>query len=296
MKLRKLLIANRGEIAIRIARAAHELEIETVAVHTADDARSLHVRRADTAVLLDGRGAAGYLDIPQIVAIAAREKCDCVHPGYGFLSENAAFAAALAQSGIVFVGPTPQQLELFGDKLKAKALARSLDVPVADGTTGPTSLDDAIKFFRTLKPGQAALVKAVAGGGGRGMRIVSQAEELEEAMARCRSEALSAFGNGDVYLERLMPRARHIEVQIVGDNAGAVTHLLERECTLQRRHQKIVELAPSPGLAPALRDKLVAAALRMAGKANYRSLGTFEFLVEADAGPRGRIECAKAAR
>ncbi len=294
MIIRKLLIANRGEIAIRIGRAASELGIESLAVFAQEDARSLHVRRADRAVALDGRGAAAYLDIDQIVAVAQRENCDAVHPGYGFLSENAGFARALEDSGIRFVGPSPELLDLFGDKLRAKALARRLGVPVAEGTNGAASLEEAQDFFASLGSGQAALVKAVAGGGGRGMRVVWRAEELGEAMERCRSEALAAFGDGSVYLERLMLRARHIEVQVIGDGKGGVTHLWERECTLQRRHQKLIEMAPSPGLSPALRDKLIQAALRMAGEARYGSLGTFEFLVEADAGEHADfifIEC-----
>lgn len=284
MTLKRLLIANRGEIAIRIARAAAELGIETLAIHAPEDALSLHVRRADHAVALKGRGAAAYLDIEQVVAIAAREQCDVVHPGYGFLAENAAFAQTLAEAGISFAGPRPDLLELFGDKLQAKALARRSDVPVANGTIGATSLAEAQAFFTSLKPGQAALVKALSGGGGRGMRIVSHIDQLEEAMTRCQSEAKAAFGDGSVYIEQLMPRARHIEVQIIGDGKGAVTHLWERECTLQRRHQKLVEIAPSPTLATATRDRLIASALRMAKTVDYGSLGTFEFLVDADNG------------
>ncbi len=284
MTFKRLLIANRGEIAIRIARAASELGIETVAVFAPEDARSLHVRRADRSVQLKGRGAAAYLDIAGMVEVARREGCDVVDPGYGFLSENAAFARALTDAGIAFAGPTPELLDLFGDKLKAKALARETGVPVAGGTTGSTMPEEARDFFSTLKPGEAALVKAVAGGGGRGMRVVRSVDELDGALERCRSEAQAAFGDGSVYVEKLMPRARHIEVQIVGDGTGAVTHLWERECTLQRRHQKLVEIAPSPGLSPKVRARLIDAALAMAGKARYLSLGTFEFLVEADGG------------
>ncbi len=294
MTIKRLLVANRGEIAIRISRAASELGIETVAIFAPEDARSLHVRRADRQVALEGRGAAAYLDISQIVGIAKRERCDAVHPGYGFLAENAAFARALAEAGVTFVGPSPDVLDLFGDKLRAKALAREAGVPVADGTVGATGIEQARAFFATLKPGQAALIKAVAGGGGRGMRIVRQAQDLADAMERCQSEAKAAFGDGSVYIEQLMPRARHIEVQIVGDGKGAVTHLWERECTLQRRHQKLVEIAPSPNLSPMLRDTLIDAALRLARRVRYGSLGTFEFLVEADAVREAKfifIEC-----
>nr|WP_295469642.1 carboxyl transferase domain-containing protein [Mesorhizobium sp.] len=284
MTFKRLLIANRGEIAIRIARAASELGIETVGVFAPEDSRSLHVRRADRAIQLTGRGVGAYLDIAQLVEVARREECDVVHPGYGFLSENATFARALADAGITFAGPTPELLELFGDKLKAKALARETGVPIAGGTTGATTPEEARAFFATLKSGEAALVKAVAGGGGRGMRVVRSIDELDGALERCRSEAQAAFGDGSVYVETLMPRARHIEVQIIGDGKGGVTHLWERECTLQRRHQKLVEIAPSPGLSPKVRARLFDAALVMAGKARYLSLGTFEFLVDADGG------------
>lgn len=292
MTFKRLLIANRGEIAIRIARAASDLCIETVAVYAPDDAASLHIRHADLAVRLEGRGPAAYLDIAQIVAVARRAECDAVHPGYGFLSENPAFARALTQAGITFVGPTADQLDLFGDKLKAKALARAAGVPVAGGTAGATSFEEARAYFASLEAGEGVLVKAVAGGGGRGMRVVTEVGDLEAAMERCRSEAQAAFGDGSVYVERLIPRARHIEVQVGGDGSGRVTHLWERECTLQRRHQKLVEIAPSPGLSPDLRRNLIDAALEMAGRAGYLGLGTFEFLVSDDtAGDFIFIEC-----
>ena len=282
MNFKRLLIANRGEIAIRIARAASELGLETVAVYAAEDTRSLHVRRADQAAALSGRGASAYLDIAQIMSIARATGCDVVHPGYGFLSEHSGFARALGKEGISFVGPTPELLDLFGDKLAAKALARKVGVPVAAGTFAATTAEEARAFFATLAPGDAALVKAVAGGGGRGMRTVSRIEELDAALERCRSEALAAFGDGSVYIEQLMPRARHVEVQVVGDGRGGVVHLWERECTLQRRHQKLIEIAPAPGLPPKVRGGLIEAALAMARSANYLSLGTFEFLVEAN--------------
>ncbi len=286
MPLQRLLIANRGEVAIRIARAAAELGIATVAVYSSDDAQSLHVPTADTAHSLAGTGAAAYLDIATMVQAARSQGCDAVHPGYGFLSENAAFAEACEAAGLVFVGPTPAALRLFGDKTRAKELAAQCDVPLAAGTGGPSTLEQVRAFVAKLEhthgAGSAALLKAVAGGGGRGMRIVHAPEEVDEAYARCASEAQSAFGNGDLYVERLLARARHIEVQIVGDGQGGVTHLWERECSLQRRHQKLVEVAPSPTLAPALRQRLLDAALRMARAAQYRSLGTFEFLVDAD--------------
>jgi len=278
-----LLIANRGEIAIRVIRAAAEMGIRTVAVFPDDDANSLHTRKADEARRLSGVGAAAYLDGEQIIALAKETGCDAIHPGYGFLSENAGFARRCAVEGITFVGPRAEILELFGDKVQARALAERCGVPILRGTLGPTSLEEARRFFSSLGERGAMMIKAVAGGGGRGMRAVSRLEEIEKAYQRCQSEARASFGNGDVYVEQLMPRARHIEVQIVGDGSGDVSHLWERECSIQRRNQKIVEIAPSPGLEPALRDRLTAAAVRMAKEVRYDNLGTFEFLVDADA-------------
>ena len=278
----KLLIANRGEIAIRIIRAAAEMGIRTVAVFPDDDSTSLHTRRADEARRLSGAGAAAYLDGEQMVAIAKDAGCDAIHPGYGFLSENAGFARRCAEAGITFVGPRAEMLELFGDKVQARRLAERCGVPVLRGSSGPVSLDEARRFFSSLGNGASMMIKAVAGGGGRGMRIVSHLEEIEKAYKRCQSEARASFGNADVYVEQLMPRARHIEVQIIGDHQGNVSHLWERECSIQRRNQKIVEIAPSPGLEPALRDRLTAAAVRIAKEVRYDNLGTFEFIVNRD--------------
>src|ERR1700691_5526074 len=276
-----LLIANRGEIAIRIVRAAAEMGIRTVAVFPDDDSNSLHTRNADEARRLNGVGAAAYLDGEKIFALAKQAGCDAIHPGYGFLSENAAFARRCAAENITFVGPRAAILELFGDKVQARGLAGRCGVPILRGTAGPTSLEEARDFFSSLGDGASIMIKAVAGGGGRGMRAISRVDELDEAYKRCQSEARASFGNGDVYVEQLMPRARHIEVQIIGDKAGGISHLWERECSIQRRNQKIVEVAPSPGLAPALRDRLTAAAVRMASEVHYDNLGTFEFLVNA---------------
>ncbi len=281
MMPKNLMIANRGEIAIRIMRAAAEFGIRTVAVFSEDDAASLHTRKADEARPLRGTGAAAYLDLDQIIAIAQAAGCDAIHPGYGFLSENAKFAHRCAEKGIRFVGPRPEILKLFGDKVQARLLAERAGVPVLPGTSGPTHLDEARDFLAALGPGGAMMIKAVAGGGGRGIRAVTQLDEVAGAFTRCASEAQSAFGNGDVYVEQLIPRARHIEVQIIGDTAGGVTHLGERECSIQRRHQKLIEVAPSPGLAPALRERLTAAAVRLAQEVQYDNLGTFEFLVDA---------------
>jgi len=277
----RLLIANRGEIAIRIARAAAELEIPTVAVFSTDDAASLHARRAADARSLAGSGPAAYLDQARLIAVAGEAGCDALHPGYGFLSENAAFACRCAEAGLRFVGPRAEVLELFGDKARARALAVRCGVPILAGTSVVEAADDVRAFLASLGAGGVAILKAVAGGGGRGMRVVRRADEVDDAWARCRSEALQAFGSGDLYVERLLPRARHVEVQVVGDGSGAVTHLWERECTLQRRHQKLVELAPSPDLPAALRARLLDAALRMAAEVRFDNLGTFEFLIDA---------------
>ena len=279
MIAKSLLIANRGEIAIRIIRAAAEMGVRTVAVFSEDDARALHTRKADQARALRGTGPAAYLDAAQMVAEARAAGCDAIHPGYGFLSENAGFARRCAEAGITFVGPRPELLELLGDKLRARSLAERCGVPVMGGSAGPASLEQAREFLSALGPGGAIMIKARAGGGGRGMRAVSRLAELDSAYQRCQSEARAAFGNGEVYVEQLMPRARHLEVQIIGDRSGCVSHLWERECTIQRRNQKLVEAAPSPALAPALRDRLVQAAIRLAEEVRYDNLGTFEFLV-----------------
>jgi pyruvate carboxylase len=258
--MKKLLLANRGEIAIRITEAAAELGLTTVAIFSEDDAKSLHVIRADEACQLRGAGAAAYLDAEQIVDVAQQAGCDAVHPGYGFLSENAGFARRCAAAGIVFVGPRPELLELFGDNVRARQLAAQCEVPVLAGSARPTSLDEVKTFLRSGGADAAIVIKAVAGGGGRGMRVVRRPADVEEAYNRCQSEARAAFGNGDVCVERFMPAARHIEVQILGDQSGSVAHLWERECTVQRRQQKLIEIAPSPSITPALRDQLVAAA------------------------------------
>jgi acetyl/propionyl-CoA carboxylase alpha subunit/acetyl-CoA carboxylase carboxyltransferase component len=297
MESKALLVANRGEIAIRVMEAAAALGMHTVAIFSEDDATSLHTLRADEARRLNGTGAAAYLDAAQIVALAKEAGCDAIHPGYGFLSENAAFARRCAEQRVRFVGPGPELLELFGDKVRARELAHRCGVPVLPGTGGATSLADAEAFFQA-EGGRPVVIKALAGGGGRGMRVVRRPEDLEEAFNRCQSEARAAFGIGDVYLERLMPMARHVEVQILGDRTGAVAHLGERECTIQRRHQKLIEIAPSPGITESLRKQLLDAAVKIAGSVNYQSLGTFEFLVGPDgedfafieANPRLQVE------
>jgi acetyl/propionyl-CoA carboxylase alpha subunit/acetyl-CoA carboxylase carboxyltransferase component len=296
MTITHLLIANRGEIAIRIARAAADLGIATTSVFSEDDALSLHTRVSDDTHALKGHGAAAYLDIAQIVAAARDAKCDAIHPGYGFLSENADFARACTEAGIRFVGPNVTALELFGDKIRARALAAQVGVALLPGTNGPTTLAEARDFFGAHG---SMMIKAVAGGGGRGMRPVREASGIDEAYARCQSEAKAAFGSGEVYVEKLIEEARHIEVQIVGDAAGEIIHLYERECSAQRRNQKLVEIAPSPSLTPALREALTQAAVALARAAKYDNLGTFEFLVDAtdmktfafiEANPRLQVE------
>jgi acetyl/propionyl-CoA carboxylase alpha subunit/acetyl-CoA carboxylase carboxyltransferase component len=279
MTFDRLLIANRGEIAVRILRTARQLGIETVAVYSEDDADSLHVRRADRAVALDGVGPAAYLDGTQLVAAAVEAGCQAVHPGYGFLSENSHFGQRCIDAGLAFVGPRPELLELFGDKTAARRLAVEQGVAVVPGTNGATTLEEARAFFDSF--GGPVMIKAVGGGGGRGMRPVRTAAEFDDAFARCQSEAQHAFGIGDVYVERLIERPRHIEVQILGDGAD-VTHLGERDCSIQRRHQKLVELAPSPWLDAGVRGHLVASAVTMASAARYDNAGTFEFLVDGE--------------
>jgi acetyl/propionyl-CoA carboxylase alpha subunit len=296
----KVLIANRGEIAVRLVRALRDLGLASVAVHARDDAAALHVQLADTAVALDAAGPSAYLDVAALIAVAKAQGCDAVHPGYGFLSERADFAQACADAGLVFIGPTPEQLGLFGDKARARALAVQCEVPVMPGSAGAVTLAQAQAFFAEQHvQGAGVMVKAIGGGGGRGMRAVLNAQELPEAHARCMSEAKAAFGIEGVYVERLMRNARHIEVQVLGDGIS-VASLGERECTLQRRFQKLVEIAPSPSLPEALRAQVTQAALRMAKTVGYRGLGTFEFLVDAasatlpfvfiEANPRLQVE------
>lgn len=291
-----LLIANRGEIAIRIARACADLEIRSVAVFAEDDDASLHTRRADLAVPLKGRGVPAYLDMDQLIAIAAAHGCDAIHPGYGFLAENAEFARRCQAAGITFIGPAPEVLELFGDKAAARALAERCGVPLVAGINQAVSLEQAQAFCAEHG---AVMLKALAGGGGRGMRAVFEPAALAEAYTRCQSEAQAAFGNGALYIEQLVSDARHIEVQVLGDGSGAVSHLWERDCSLQRRNQKLVEIAPSPDLDSGVRDAMIAAALQLAADVKYCGIGTFEFLLDAaqpgrfyfmEANPRVQVE------
>jgi len=282
--IRRLLAANRSEIAIRIFRAATELDLRTIAIYSQEDRLSLHRFKADEAYLV-GEGKSpveAYLDIPGIVALAAERKVDAIHPGYGFLSENPVFARACAQAGITFIGPTPELLELLGDKTAARRLAQSAGVPVLPGAATPVkSPDEARKLAQEI--GYPVIIKAAMGGGGRGMRVVHQAADLEARLEEAQNEALSAFGDASVFLEKYIARARHIEVQILADHHGNLLHLWERDCSVQRRHQKVVEVAPAAHLPQSIRNELCGAAVALARKAGYRNAGTVEFLFDADA-------------
>ena len=278
--MKRILVANRGEIAIRVLRAARDMGIQSVAVYSSDDANSQHRILADAAVALAGSGPAAYIDIDAIIAAARSQDCDAIHPGYGFLSERSDFAQACAAAGMVFIGPAMEHLALFGDKGAALQLAKECEVPVMPATHGGATLAEIQQFFDD-QGGVGIVIKAVGGGGGRGMRVVKTQAEIPELYARCRSEAMSAFGVDALYAERLVNRARHIEVQIAGDGVSVVA-LGDRDCTLQRRFQKVVEIAPSPVLTADLRARILAAARKLASRVKYQSLGTFEFLVEED--------------
>ena len=290
LPFRRVLIANRGEIAVRIIRACHELGIEAIAVYSDADAQALHTRLADVAVRIGPPAPAeSYLRIDAIVDAALATGADAVHPGYGFLAERAAFARAVEAAGLVFVGPSPDAIDALGDKLHARRLARSVDVPVVPGTLEPAPVERpdqvAAIVAEAERIGFPLLVKAAAGGGGRGMRRVATPEELPAALAAGSAEAASAFGDGAVYLEREILPARHIEVQLLGDASGQVVAIGERDCSIQRRHQKLVEEAPAPGLTVAERRELHAMAVRLGEAAGLRNAATAEFL----RGPDGEL-------
>ena len=276
--IKKLLIANRGEIAIRVARTAAAMGITTVAVYTADDATSLHLKHSDEARELPGKGVAGYLDIKALVQIAQQTGCDALHPGYGLLSERADLAEACANSGVLFVGPDAETLRKQGDKVSARSLALTAGVPTLNGS-GPDASAAEIHAFFDAQGAMPLMIKAVNGGGGRGMRVVRTHDDIDTGFAQAQAEAKSAFGDGALYAERFLPSVRHIEVQIIGDGAN-VTHLWERDCSVQRRHQKVIELAPAPHLASATRTAILEAAIAIGRACSYRGLGTVEFLVE----------------
>src|SRR5579859_5156026 len=283
--IQKLLAANRSEIAIRIFRAANELGLRTVGIYSQEDRLGLHRFKADEAYQVGaGKGPVeAYLDIAGIVALAKEKNVDAIHPGYGFLSENPAFARACERAGIIFVGPTPALLQLLGDKTAARRLAASAGVPVLPGTEeAVTSAPEGHKI--ALEIGYPVMVKAAFGGGGRGMRVVHDAAQLDDRLEEARGEARSAFGDASVFIEKFLPRARHIEVQILADHHGNLLHLWERDCSVQRRHQKVVEVAPAPNLPASVRGELCDAALRIGRKSNYRNAGTVEFLYDVDSG------------
>lgn len=290
-RLQRMLICNRGEIAIRIAEAAASLDMETVSVYAAVDKTARHTSVTTTSVQISGSdGVAAYLNIDAVLEIAQAESCDCVHPGYGFLSENAEFAERCAEAGITFIGPSVAALGLFGDKVRARNLAKKLEIPVVPGSdTALDRLKDAEKMAEAL--GYPVMLKAAAGGGGRGMRPVDSAEALTSAFARCSSEAESAFGDGSLFMEKLVEHPRHIEVQILADQKGTTIHLYERDCSVQLRHQKVIEIAPAAGLSDELQAQLHSDAVRLVSEAGYVNAGTVEFLVEPESGAYYFIEC-----
>ena len=291
--LRRVLIANRGEIAIRIAAAADAVGIESVAVSPPADERSLHTRVTTMRrpIGTDTRDPiAAYLDGEALIAAAVDAGCDCIHPGYGFLAEQAAFAERCAAAGLTFVGPSPKTLALFGDKVAARALARSLGIPIVGGSDG--AVDSAAEAGGVAaEVGYPVILKAAAGGGGRGMRVVDRAADMAEAFDRCRSEATAAFGRGELFVERLIDRPRHVEVQVLADRHGNLVHLHDRDCSVQLRHQKVIEIAPAPALPADLRQRMFDHALDLAQASGYVNAGTVEFLVSPERDDSAFIEC-----
>ncbi|HYH81875.1 MAG TPA: acetyl-CoA carboxylase biotin carboxylase subunit [Longimicrobium sp.] len=278
---RKVLIANRGEIALRVIRACRELGIRTVAVYSEADRESLHVRFADEDVCIGPPAAReSYLNIPRIIAAAEVTGADAIHPGYGFLAENAEFSEICELSGLTFIGPTPQQIRLMGDKAAARRTMREVGVPIVPGTDAIGDPDEALAQARAI--GFPVLIKAAAGGGGKGMRVALDADEFERQYGMARNEAAAAFGDDTVYVEKYLARPRHIEFQILGDSHGRVIHLGERDCSIQRRHQKLLEEAPSPALSPELRAEMGDAAVRGAKAIDYVGAGTIEMLLNDD--------------
>ncbi len=277
----RVLVANRGEIAVRVIRALHELDVEAVAIYSTADRDALHVRLADHAVCVGPPSAAeSYLQIPSVVAAAETTGCEAVHPGYGFLAENPAFVQACAANDLVFVGPPADVMAKMGDKISAKQAMRAADVPTVPGTEGATSVAQAGAAAAEI--GFPILLKASAGGGGKGMRLVRRAEELDEAFATAAGEAGAAFGDSTMYVEKAVVPARHVEIQVLCDHRGNVLTLGERECSIQRRHQKLIEESPSAALTPELREAMEAAAERACRAVGYRNAGTFEFLLGPD--------------
>jgi len=277
----RVLVGNRGEVAVRVTRSLHELGIEAVAVYSTADRDSLHVKLADRAVCIGPPAAAeSYLKIPALIGAAETTRCEAVHPGWGFLAENPAFAEACAANDLVFIGPTPETLARMGDKSAAKREMAAAGLPLVPGSEGPVTLAEA--RIAAGEAGYPVLLKAAAGGGGKGMRVVSGPDELESAYAAAANEAEAAFGDGSVYVEKSVSPARHVEIQVLGDAHGNVLTLGERECSIQRRHQKLIEESPSPALDPGLRERMEAAAEAACRVLGYRNAGTFEFLLGSD--------------
>ncbi len=278
--MKKILIANRGEIALRIMRSAREMGIQTVAVYSEADRNALHVRYADEAVCI-GPAASNqsYLVFDKILSACKQTGAEAIHPGYGFLSENAAFARAVKEAGLVLIGPSPEAMEMMGNKLSAKAAALKYNIPMVPGTEEAISNVQEAKN-RAVEVGFPILIKAAAGGGGKGMRIVDRVEDFEEQMKLAVSEATSAFGDGSVFIERYVSSPRHIEIQVLGDTHGNIVHLFERECSVQRRHQKVVEEAPSAVLTPEIREQMGKCAVDVARSCNYVGAGTVEFILD----------------
>ncbi|MFT4939597.1 MAG: acetyl-CoA carboxylase biotin carboxylase subunit [Paraglaciecola sp.] len=281
--LNKVLIANRGEIALRILRACKELGIKTVAVHSTADESLKHVLLADETICIGKASATeSYLNIPRIIAAAEVTNADAIHPGYGFLAERADFAEAVERSGFVFVGPKAETINLMGDKVSAIKSMKAAGVPCVPGSDGPLNNDEARNKSIALRIGYPIIVKAAGGGGGRGMRVVRSEEELITSIAMTQAEAGAAFGNDVVYMEKFLENPRHVEIQILADGQGNAVHLGERDCSMQRRHQKVVEEAPAPGITPEMRAKIGARCCQACIEINYRGAGTFEFLFEND--------------
>jgi acetyl-CoA carboxylase biotin carboxylase subunit len=278
--MNKILVANRGEIALRVMRSAKEMGIRTVAVYSAADRNALHVRYADEAVFIgEAPSNQSYLAGEKIISACKQTGATAIHPGYGFLSENASFARMVKDAGLVLIGPSPEAMEIMGNKLSAKAAAARYNIPMVPGTESAIT-DVAEAKLRAVEVGFPILIKAAAGGGGKGMRIVEQAADFEEQMQLAVSEATSAFGDGSVFIERYVSSPRHIEIQILGDNFGNIVHLFERECSIQRRHQKVIEEAPSSVLTPAIREKMGKCAVDVARSVNYTGAGTVEFILD----------------